>query len=161
MSAGCPIYFHWSVLNISTGPLARRTFQTTGPVRASAFDLSLARTGQWKICRATRFQIVLARTMTNHSLYFSRGAHPTSRQFSCSPFATARRQRDASRSRMTCRSNARAHWRQCLDHADTRLQCEHPRRIWELFSAKHMTMLRVNSFGLCCCLVECEAISAR
>ena len=28
------------------------------------------------ICRAIRFQIVLARTMTNHSMYFSRGRPP-------------------------------------------------------------------------------------
>ncbi len=31
-------------LDISTGPLARRTFQTAGSVRASTFYLSLART---------------------------------------------------------------------------------------------------------------------
>ena len=59
--------------DISTGPLARRTFQTAGPVRASTFYLSLARTGHLDICRATIFQIVLARTMTIHSMYFSRG----------------------------------------------------------------------------------------
>ena len=41
--------------------------------RASTFHLSLARTGHLDICRASRFQIVLARTMTNHSMYFSRG----------------------------------------------------------------------------------------
>ena len=64
-----------SALNISTGPLARRTFQTAGPVRASTFYLSLARTGHLDICWAIRFQIVLARTTTNHSMYFSRG-HP-------------------------------------------------------------------------------------
>ena len=62
-----------TALDISTGPLARRTFQTAGPVRASTFHLSLARTGHLDICRATRFQIVLARTMTIHSMYFSRG----------------------------------------------------------------------------------------
>ena len=56
-----------SALDISTGPLARRTFQTAGPVRASTFHLSLARTDHLDICRASRFQIVLARTMTNHS----------------------------------------------------------------------------------------------
>ena len=83
-----------SALDISTGPLARRTFQTAGPVRASTFYPSLARTGHLDICRTTRSQIVLARTMTNH----------TSRQFSRGPFATARRQCDASRSR-ACQSN--------------------------------------------------------
>ena len=62
-----------AALDISTGPLARRTFQTAGPVRPSTFYLSLARTGHLDICRATRFQIVLARTMTIHSMYFSRG----------------------------------------------------------------------------------------
>ena len=67
--------------------------------RASTFYLSLARTGHLDICRASRFQIVLARTMTNHSMYFLRGPRPTSQQFSRSPFATARRQRGASRSR--------------------------------------------------------------
>ena len=65
-----------AALDISTGPLARRTFQTAGPVRASTFYLSLARTGHLDICRATRFQIVLARTMTIHSVYFSRGRSP-------------------------------------------------------------------------------------
>ena len=65
-----------TALDISTGPLARRTFQSAGPVRASAFHLSLARTGHLDICRASRFQIVLARTMTNHSMYFSRGSPP-------------------------------------------------------------------------------------
>ena len=65
-----------AALDISTGPLARRTFQTAGPVRASTFHLSLARTGHLDICRASRFQIVLARTMTNHSMYFSRGSPP-------------------------------------------------------------------------------------
>ena len=66
-------FSHIAALDISTGPLARRTFQTAGPVRASTFYLSLARTGHLDICRATRFQIVLARTMTIHSMYFSRG----------------------------------------------------------------------------------------
>ena len=65
-----------AALDISTGPLARRTFQTAGPVRASTFHLSLARTDHLDICRASRFQIVLARTMTNHSMYFSRGSPP-------------------------------------------------------------------------------------
>ena len=51
---------------------------STGPThfsdrRASTFYLSLAHTGHLHICRATRFQIVLARTMTNHSMYFLRG----------------------------------------------------------------------------------------
>ena len=62
-----------AALDISTGPLARHTFQTAGPVRASTFYLSLARTGHLDICRATIFQIVLARTLTIHSMYFSRG----------------------------------------------------------------------------------------
>ena len=66
----------WPALDISTGPLARRTFQTAGPVRASAFYLSLARTDHLDICRAIRFQIVLARTMTNHRMYLSRGRPP-------------------------------------------------------------------------------------
>ena len=59
---------HWP-----TGPLARRTFHTAGPVQASTFYLSLAPMGHLDIYRATRFQIVLAQTMTNHSTYFSRG----------------------------------------------------------------------------------------
>ena len=44
--------------------------------RASTFHLSLARTGHLDICRASRFQIGLARTMTNHSMYFSPGPPP-------------------------------------------------------------------------------------
>ena len=63
-----------SSLDISTGPLAWSTFQTAGSVRASTFYLSLARTGHLSICQATRFQIVLAQTMTNHSMYFSCGS---------------------------------------------------------------------------------------
>ena len=92
-----------TALDISTGPLARGTFQTAGPVRASTFYLSLARTGHLDICRATRFQIVLPRTKINHRS-FRAGARPTSRQFSRNPFATARCQRVASRS-WACQSN--------------------------------------------------------
>ena len=62
-----------TVLDISAGP---GSFQTTaGPVRATTFDLVLARTGHQDICRAIRFQIMLARTITNLIIYFSR-AHP-------------------------------------------------------------------------------------
>ena len=93
-----------TALDISTGPLARRTFQTTGPVRASTFYLTLARTGHLDICRATRFQIVVARTMTNHSMYFSRGRKSHLSVVSRCPFATARCQPDASRSQ-ACQSN--------------------------------------------------------
>ena len=75
-------------------PLARRTFQTC---RDSSFYLSLARTGHLDICQAIIFQIVLARTMTNHSMYFSRGRPPTSRQFFCVVFLL---QRDASVARV-------------------------------------------------------------
>ena len=64
---------HKSALDISAGPLARRTFQTARPVRATAFDLLLARTYHHDICRAIRFQIMLARTITNLIIYFSRG----------------------------------------------------------------------------------------
>ena len=39
-------------------------------------SISLARTGHLDMCRASKFQIVLARTMTNHSVYFSRGSPP-------------------------------------------------------------------------------------
>ena len=53
--------------------------------------LSLARTGHLDICRATRFKIVLARTMTNHSMYFSRGRPSHISAVSHSHFATARR----------------------------------------------------------------------
>ena len=72
-TASCGTFQSNTALDISIGLLARRTFQTAGPVRASTFYLSLARTGHLDICRATRFQIVVARTMTNHSMYFSRG----------------------------------------------------------------------------------------
>ena len=92
-------------LDIRTGPLARRTFQTTKPVWASTFYLSLARTGHLDICRAIRFQIGLARTMTNHSKYFSRRRPPhISAVFAQSFWYTTRRQRVASRSR-ACQSN--------------------------------------------------------
>ena len=55
-----------AALDISAGP----------DRRASTIYLSLARTGPLDICRAIRFQIVQARTMTNHSLHFSRGRPP-------------------------------------------------------------------------------------
>ena len=83
------------VLGVSAGPQARCTFQTAGP----HFDLVRARTDHLDKCRAIRFQIMLARTITkcNLTIYFSRG------QFSRSPVGTARRQRGASLSR-TCQS---------------------------------------------------------
>ena len=85
-----------SALDISTGPLARRTFQTAGPVRASTFNLSLARTGHPDICRATRFQIVLARTMTIQCVFFARSPVPHFGGFR----AALLLQRDASVSRV-------------------------------------------------------------
>ena len=96
---------HKKICRSSSSFVYHRLILSTLCVGAMLWSMAQLR----KICRTTRFQIVLARTMTNHSLYFSCGAHPTSRQFSRSPFATARRQHDASRSRTTCRSNARAH----------------------------------------------------
>ena len=72
--------------------------------RASTFYLSLARTGHLDICRAIRFQIVLARTMTNHSMYFSHGRPPHIPAVFVQSFATARRHRGASRS-PACQSN--------------------------------------------------------
>ncbi len=124
-----------TALDISTGPLARHTFQTAGPVRASTFYLSLARTGHLDICRATRFQIVLARTMTIHSMYFSRPHLGSFR-------AALLLQRDASVSRV--RVGHVNQTRQCLDHAA--LQREHPGRIRALSSAKHMSWFRVREW---------------
>ena len=46
-----------SALNISTGPLALRTFQTAGPVRASTLYLSLALQDHRVKCRASRLKI--------------------------------------------------------------------------------------------------------
>ena len=124
-----------SALDISTGPLARRTFQTAGPVRASTFYLSLARTGHLDICRATRFQIVLARTMTIHSMYFSRGRPPHISAVFAQPFCYSETPVRVGHVNQT----------HCLDHAA--LQREHPGRIRALFSAKHMSWFRVNSFA--------------
>ena len=95
-----------TALDISTGPLARRTFQTAGPVRASTFHLSLARMGHLDICRPTRLQIVLARTMTNHSMYFSRGRPSHLGSFQ----AVLLIQRDASVSRVE--------WDMSIKHTD-------------------------------------------
>ena len=81
-----------AALDISTGPAH------FSDRRASTFYLSLARTDHLDICRATRFQIVVARTMTNHSMYFSRGRKSHLSVVFPLSFATARRQRDASRS---------------------------------------------------------------
>ena len=100
-----------TALDISTGLLARRTFQTAGPARARTFYLSLARTGHLYICRASRFQIVLARTRTNHSMYFSRGPPP----HISAVFAVLLLQRDASVARVGHVNQT--HRRQCLDHA--------------------------------------------
>ena len=87
-------------LDISTGPLARRTFQTAGPVWASTFYLSLARTGHLDICRATRFHIALARTMMNHSIILFARA-PVPHLGSCR--AVLLLQRDASLARVRVR----------------------------------------------------------
>ena len=58
-----------AALNISTGPLALRTFQTTGPVRASTLYLSLARQDHRVKCRASRLKITVARSMTNFATF--------------------------------------------------------------------------------------------
>ena len=106
-----------SALDISTGPLARRTFQTAGPVRASAFYLSLARTDHLDICRAIRFQIVLARTDDkSQDVSFARAPAPHLGSFR----ADLLLQRDASVARVGVRHVNQTHWRQCLDHAATR-----------------------------------------
>ena len=49
-----------TALNISTGPLALRTFQTAGPVRASTLYLSLALQDHRVKCRASRLKITCA-----------------------------------------------------------------------------------------------------
>ena len=61
--------FRYAALNISTGPLALRTFQTAGPVRASTLYLSLALQDHRVKCRASRLKITVARSMTNLSLF--------------------------------------------------------------------------------------------
>ena len=58
-----------AALNISTGPLALRTFQTAGPVRASTLYLSLARQDHRVKCRASRLKITVARSMTNFATF--------------------------------------------------------------------------------------------
>ena len=91
MSLGPP----GAALDISTGPVARGIFQTAGPVRASTFYLSLARKDHLDINRATRFQIVLARTITKVCT-FRTGAVPHLGSFR----AILLLQRDASVSRV-------------------------------------------------------------
>ena len=54
-------------------------------------------------------------------------------------------QQDTSVSRVRVGHVNQTHRRQCLDHAA--LQREHPGRIRALFSAKHMSWFRVNSFA--------------
>ena len=133
-----------SALDISTGPLARRTFQTAGPVRASTFYLSLARMGHPDICRAIRFQIVLARTMTTHSMYFLRGCPPHISAVFAQSFCY-------SETPAWCESESGM----SIKHTDvsvyitphTILQCGHTGRIRALFSAKHMAWFRVNGFA--------------
>ena len=61
-------YTH-AALNISTGPLALRTFQTAGPVRASTLYLSLALQDHQVKCQASRLKITVARSMTNFATF--------------------------------------------------------------------------------------------
>ena len=58
-----------AALNISTGPLALRTFQTAGPVRASTLYLSLALQDHRVKCRASRLKITVACSMTNFATF--------------------------------------------------------------------------------------------
>ena len=58
-----------AALNISTGPLSLRTFQTAGPVRASTLYLSLALPDHRVKCRASRLKITVARSMTNFATF--------------------------------------------------------------------------------------------
>ena len=58
-----------AALNISAGPLALRTFQTAGPVRASTLYLSLALQDHRVKCRASRLKITVARSMTNFATF--------------------------------------------------------------------------------------------
>ena len=58
-----------TALNISTGALALRTFQTAGPVRASTLHLSLALQDHRVKCRASRLKITVARSMTNFATF--------------------------------------------------------------------------------------------
>ena len=58
-----------AALNISTGPLALRTFQTAEPVRASTLYLSLALQDHRVKCRASRLKITVARSMTNFATF--------------------------------------------------------------------------------------------
>ena len=55
--------------NISTGPLALRTFQTAGPVRASTLYLSLALQDHRVKRRASRLKITVAHSMTNFATF--------------------------------------------------------------------------------------------
>ena len=79
-----------TALDISTGPAH------FSDRRASTFFLPLARTGHLDICRATRFKIVLARTMTNQCILFVRAPVPHLGSFR----AVFLLQRDASMSRV-------------------------------------------------------------
>ena len=58
-----------AALNISTGPLALRTFQTAGPVRASTLYLSLALQDHRVKCRASRLKITVACSMSNFATF--------------------------------------------------------------------------------------------
>ena len=132
-----------AALDISTGPLARRTFQTAGPVRASTFDLSLARTGHLDVCRATRFQTALARTMTNHSIYFfaRRPSHIS---------AVLLLQREASVTRVGHVNQT--HWRQRYFNANIRDASGHfsPQSTWAWF--------RVNSVSFGWWFIEMRGV---
>ena len=64
------INYRNSALNISTGPLYRRTFQTAGPVRTTTLYLPLARQDHRVKCRASRLKITVARSSSNRAYVF-------------------------------------------------------------------------------------------
>ena len=116
---------HKSLINVLSEEIRGHTSLSTALVccNSSALDIS---TGY--ICRASRFQIVLARTMTNHRRYFSGGRPPHISAVFAQSF---------------CYSETPA-WRESesgmsIKHTDVSvyimphaiLQCEHPIRIWE------------------------------
>ena len=136
-----------AALDISTGPAH------FSDRRASTFYLSLARTDHLDICRATRFQIVVARTMTNHSMYFSRGRKSHLPVVFPLSFATARRQRDASQAcqpntlTSVFRSRRTRYFNANIRERTPSGSVRHPGCIRALFSTKHMSWFRVNSFA--------------
>ena len=137
-------------LDISAGPLVRALFRPPGQFGPQ--HLILYCTGHQDICRAIRFQIMLARTITNLIIYFSRGHLPHISAVFAQSFcnsdtpAWCESESDLSIKHTDVSDQAQ----QCLDHAarDTSMQISVA--CGTLFYDKHMCK------QFCICRMYCD-----